>query len=110
VRRAPVGTTFRFTLNEAAAVRFAFTHSLSGRRVGRRCVAQTKKNLGKHRCSRTVTAGSFSFRAGVGRHGVRFQGPLPRSEKLKPGRYTLIITATNASGKTTARLRFTIAS
>ncbi len=108
VRTPPVGTTFRFKVNGAARVRFAFTQPLPGRRVGRRCVAQTAKNRRKRRCPRIITAGSFSFSAGAGAYSVRFQGRIPRSKKLKPGRYTLIISATNTAGSTNARLTFTI--
>jgi hypothetical protein len=41
---------------------------------------------------------------------VRFQGRLSRRKKLKLGRYTLVVTAKDASGATSAptSLRFTI--
>jgi hypothetical protein len=39
---------------------------------------------------------------------VHFQGRISPSKKLRPGRYTLVITATNTAGSTTARLKFTI--
>jgi DNA-binding beta-propeller fold protein YncE len=109
VHRPPIGTTFGFTLNESATVRFAFTQNLPGRKVHGRCVARTSKNLGRPSCTRTVTFGAFSFTAGAGAHKVRFQGRISKHNKLKPGRYTLIITATNAAGQhATARLTFTI--
>jgi hypothetical protein len=109
VHKPPVGTTFRFTLNESARVRFAFTQNLPGRKVRGRCVARTSNNLGKHSCTRTVTFGAFSFAAGAGAHKVRFQGRISKHNKLKPGLYTLVITATNAAGqRATARLMFTI--
>ncbi|HET6448301.1 MAG TPA: PKD domain-containing protein, partial [Conexibacter sp.] len=38
VNRAPVGTTFRFTLDRAASVTIAFAQRASGLRSGRRCV------------------------------------------------------------------------
>jgi hypothetical protein len=107
--KPPVGTTFRFTLNQSTRVRFAFTQNLPGRKVRGSCVARTSKNLGKPACTRTVTFGAFSFTAGAGAHKVRFQGRISKHNKLKPGRYTLIITATNAAGQqATARLTFTI--
>lgn len=108
VRKPPVATAFRFRLSGAAAMRFAFTQTLPSRSVGGRCMAQTAKNRLKRRCWRLVTAGSFRFSAGVGAYSVRFQGRISRSKTLKPGTYTLIITATNTSGSTSARLRFTI--
>jgi hypothetical protein len=107
--KPPVGTTFRFTLNELARVRFAFTQRLPGRRVNGRCVAPTSANVGRPACTRTLTAGAFSFAATAGAHRVRFQGRISKHKKLKPGRYTLIITATNPAGqRASSRLTFTI--
>jgi hypothetical protein len=82
--RSPVGTTFRFTLNASARVRFVF------RQRGRK-------------------RGALSLSVGPGAHRVRFAGRISRHKKLTPGRYTLIITATNAAGqRATAKLTFTI--
>ena len=90
-------------------MRFAFTQKQPGRNVRGRCVARTSKNVGKPACTRTVTVGALSFAAGAGSHKVRFQGRTSKHNKLKPGRYTLIITATNTAGqRATARLTFTI--
>ena len=55
--KVPVGTTFTFSLNEPAAVRFTFTTRLPGRRVGRKCVARTRSNRHRKACTRTVGAG-----------------------------------------------------
>jgi hypothetical protein len=72
-------------------------------------VAQTGKNRTKRACARTVTRAVLSFGGHSGLNKVGFQGRLSRSKTLKPGRYTLIITATDAGGQhTTARLTFTI--
>ena len=108
VRKPPVGTTFRFKLSQAAAVRFAFTQSRLGRPVGGRCLAATATNRRKRRCWRTVTAGSFTYSAEAGAYTVHFQGRTSRSKRLKPGRYTLVISATNSAGSTMARLKFRI--
>ena len=109
--RPPVGTTFRFTLNEAATVRFAFAQVLPGRKVNGKCVAQTATNRTHKPCTRSVPRGSLSFSAGAGLHKLAFQGRLTRTTKLKPGTYTLTIRATNAAGQqATKTLRsFTIA-
>jgi FG-GAP repeat len=106
----PVGTTFSFTLNVKAKVSFAFTQPATGRRVGRTCVAKTHTNRRKHSCKRAVTKGSLAVTGHVGRNKVSFQGVISRSRKLKPGSYTLVITATSAAGLTSApaRLSFTI--
>lgn len=89
---------------------FTFTKPASGRKVGKTCVAQTKKNTKKHRCIRTVVAGTLVFSAHAGTNKVRFEGLISKHHKLKPGSYTLHMTAT-ASGKhsTTGTLHFTIA-
>jgi hypothetical protein len=73
-----LGTRFSFILNEQARVRFAFI-----RRQGRR----------------TVTQGTLSFAGHAGLNRVYFDGRISSSRKLKPGRFTLVITATNRSAQ-----------
>ncbi len=108
--KLPVGTTFSFSLNVPATVALAFTDTVGGRRVGKKCVAQTRRNRKRHRCSRTVTAGTLTLSAHQGTNSVHFEGLVSKHRKLKPGRYTLTITATNASGAHSAseRVSFTI--
>jgi hypothetical protein len=108
--RVPIGTKFSFSLNEQASVSFSFIQKVSGRKVARKCVAQTPKNAKRKRCTRTVTAGTLSFTAHAGTTTVRFQGRISPSKRLAPGRYTLIITATNSAGARSApaSLGFTI--
>jgi hypothetical protein len=91
-------------------VTFTFTEPTIGRKVGKSCVAQTSTNKHKHRCTRTVIAGTLTFSAHAGTNKVRFEGPISKHSKLKPGSYTLLVTAT-ASGEhsTTRTLHFTIA-
>jgi hypothetical protein len=109
-RQPPLGTTFFFRLNEPARVRLAFTQPADGRKVGRRCVAQTGENKSEHPCTRTVVAGTLTLSARRGPNRVSFQGVISRRKKLELGSYTLVLTAT-ASGEhsTPRRLRFTIA-
>jgi hypothetical protein len=73
------------------------------------CVAQTPKNKGRHRCTRTAVLGALSFPARAGQSKVRFDGRLPKRPKLRPGNYTLLVSA-SASGARSApkALRFTI--
>jgi PKD domain len=108
--RPPVGTTFSFNLNESALVRFAFTQRIAGRRVGKRCVAQAKRHRHASRCSRTVTVAAMTFVGHTGINRVSFQGRVSRMKKLPPGRYVLVITATNAAAQRSAprSLAFTI--
>lgn len=109
-KKAPVGTTFSFTLDQSANVRFVFAQQVGGRSVKGRCVAQTKSNRRKRACKRTVTRGTLSFAAHSGLNKLAFQGLLTRSKKLPPGRYTVLISAANAAGRRSATrsLRFTI--
>ena len=57
-----------------------------------------------------MIAGTLRFRAHAGANKVRFQGRISRTRKLKPGRYTLVITATSTTGpqSTPKTLTFTI--
>jgi hypothetical protein len=105
-----VGTTFRFTLNEPAGVGFAFTQRRPGRRVGGKCVPPTKRNAGRRGCKRSVTAGVLKFSGHTGPNRVRFKGRISRRKKLKPGKYSLVMTARDSAGARSVpkRLSFTI--
>jgi hypothetical protein len=110
-RRAgpPVGTTFSFSLNEPATVSFSFTRRASGRSVRGKCVAKSPKNAEHKTCKRTVADDTLSFTGNSGSNKVIFAGRISRSNRLKPGNYTLTITATNAAGHSApAHLTFTI--
>ncbi|HXD55985.1 MAG TPA: hypothetical protein VN618_14610 [Solirubrobacteraceae bacterium] len=109
IKRPPVGTTFTFTLDRAAVVTLRFTTVVPGRRVGRRCVEQSKRNRHKKRCSRTITAGVLSFNAHAGTDKIRFYGVLSGHRRLRPGAYTMTATATASGLSGAARtLHFTI--
>ena len=94
-----MGTTFRFTLNEAATVRFAFSQLLSGRKVNGKCVAHTAANRTHKPCTRGAPGGSLSFSTGGGPHKLLFEGRLSRTRKLKPGTYAVAIIAINSAGQ-----------
>jgi hypothetical protein len=104
-RKVPRGTTFRFTLNEPAKVTLVFRRLVSGRKAGRRCVAVTPRNKSRRKCTRKLAAGRLSHSYQAGSHKLRFQGRLSRHRKLKLGRYTVTLTATNASGQRSAAKR-----
>lgn len=107
----PIGTTFRFTVNESSTVRFAFGQTLPGRKFKGRCVAQTASNRNRTPCKRLARRGSLSFRATAGAHALNFRGRLSRARKLRPGSYTLTMSATNSVGQRAIRtLTFTIVS
>jgi hypothetical protein len=79
--RPPVGTTFSFTLDQPATVALRF--SAKGRRA---------------------RGGTLTLRGHQGTNTVAFAGRVARRRTLRPGRWTVRITATNAAGqRTTAR-------
>jgi hypothetical protein len=106
----PVGTTFGFTLDKAATVRLVFTQLAAGRKVSGKCVTPTRANTKRPKCTRTVTVGTLSFQGHAGTNKIRFQGRLSSRRSLKPGRYTLSITARDSTGLQSApqSLSFTI--
>ena len=107
----PRGTTFGFTLNEAAVAHLTFTQVLSGRTVAGRCVAQTAHNRAKRSCRRTRLAGTLALAAPAGADHLRFEGRLSAARKLQPGRYTAALSASAAGLTSTPRsLTFTIVS
>jgi FG-GAP repeat protein len=108
-KTAPVGTTFSFSLNVPAAISFTFTQRVSGRKVTGKCVAQAKRKRRRRTCQPTVKAANLSFIGHSGTNRVAFQGRISRSSELKPGHYTLLITAENSAGHSSPhRLTFTI--
>jgi hypothetical protein len=61
------------------------------------CSAPQKSNKGARHCTRHLGVGSVSFQANAGLDKVVFDGRLSPSKKLKPGAYTLAITASAAA-------------
>jgi CSLREA domain-containing protein len=108
-KKPPVGTTFSFTLDQGARVTFAFTQPAAGRRVHGKCVPQTKRNKHKPRCHRTLTRATLRMGGKAGKNSLKFNGRAG-SHTLKPGKYTVVITAVNSSGQASSpkTLTFTI--
>ncbi len=108
-RKPPVGTTFSFSLSEPSSVTFTFTQRADGHKVGHRCLAGSSKHGKRNACKRTVTAGVLAFTGHAGTNKVVFGGRISKLKKLRPGRYTLMITATDSAGHSKpAKLSFTI--
>jgi hypothetical protein len=88
----PVGTKFSFTLNESATVTLTFTQLLDGRRVKGKCIAPTAKNKRKPHCQRQGRVSVLTdSTAHAGANAIAFEGKLPNSSKLKPGKYEFTI-------------------
>jgi hypothetical protein len=101
-----VGTIFKYKLDLAAAVRFDFTQQ-GRRKTNGKCVAPNRRNKRKPKCTRL--RGSLTFTGHAGLNTVRFKGWLSRTQKLTPGKYTLLITAiTPGVGTTSQTLAFRI--
>jgi hypothetical protein len=85
--KPPIGTTFTFTLS--ASARVTLTFSVRGKRR---------------------PLGTLTFAGRKGRNRVKFAGHLGKHRRLKPGSYTVTITAAGASGKPSkpAKLSFKI--
>ena len=93
----------RLQRNGAGEATITFARAKPGRRIGRRCACSpTRRNRARRRCTRLLRAGSLILSAHAGTNKVRFQGRLSRSKKLKPGRYTLTITAVDSAGNKSA--------
>ncbi len=109
-RKPPVGTTFTFTLNTPATIELTFTHRVKGREVKHECVGPTGHNEHHRHCMRSVTVGNLILTGGhAGTDKIRFQGRLSQKHKLAPGAYTLTITASDPSGRSSSRTtKFTI--
>jgi alpha-tubulin suppressor-like RCC1 family protein len=112
IRQAKIqtGTTFSFSLNEQATVSLSFRQLMEGRRSAHGCIAETRENRQRKRCSYVVTRGTLSLTGHSGINEVLFAGRISRIDELKPGRYELIITATSSAGQrsTPVSLSFTI--
>jgi alpha-tubulin suppressor-like RCC1 family protein/DNA-binding beta-propeller fold protein YncE len=107
--KTPTGTTFSFSLNEQATVRFGFIEIPGGTSAAHSCLAKTREDARRKSCN-TVSGGTLSFTGRPGTDKVAFAGRISRADKLKPGRYELTITATSATRQSSApvSLRFTI--
>jgi len=95
-KRAPLGTAFRFTLNEAASLRVTIERSVGGLRSGRRCLAPSAKLRRHHakRCQRTVAVGALSrAKQPSGAGMLAFSGRIGK-KPLSPGAYKAVLGAT----------------
>lgn len=105
----PGGLVLAVSLSEAAKITLRFLAPAPGRVVKGHCSAPSKRNKGARRCTRHTLAGFLSFQANAGPNKVAFDGRISRTKKLKPGTYTVAITASAANGNSAAsKLAITI--
>ena len=95
-----------FKLSEAAALQLSLVRKLPGRKVGGKCVRQTKGNIGHKRCQLFRPVGKpFAATGKAGANSVA----LPHGSRLAPGNYRLDVTATDTAGnKSTQRTFFRV--
>jgi streptogramin lyase len=103
-RRARRGSGFRYRLSEAATVTIRIYRRTRGRKVGRRCRANSRRYRHRRRCTRLVGKGRLTRRARTGRNTVRFSGRIGR-RALKPGRYQAKLQAANGGALHRSRVR-----
>lgn len=87
---AKVGTTVRYTLSAAGTTRFSVERQTIGRKKGKKCVPQTRRNRRAKRCKRYVAVkGSFTHTGKAGGNSFTFTGRI-KNKRLRPGRYQLV--------------------
>jgi len=102
--RAPIGAQVTYTLSAAAMGTFSVERRLPGRKVGKRCVKQTKANRTKKKCSRFKSMkGSFTHSGQAGTNSFKFSGRLT-GKALKPGSYRLVGNAGSVSKTASFRI------
>jgi len=105
-----VGTTVKYTLSEAATVKFGVERASKGRLVKGKCVKPTRSNATKKPCTRYVTVrGSFTHQGQTGSNAFKFRGRLG-GRTLQPGSYRLAGVATDPAGQSSVleRINFRI--
>jgi RTX calcium-binding nonapeptide repeat (4 copies) len=96
------GTTFRYSLSEAATVTFTIERRTSGRKVKGRCRTKTRSNARRPRCARFRRIGSFDARAAAGTNGTPFSGRI-KGRPLRPGAHRALLDAVDAAGNRSTR-------
>jgi hypothetical protein len=91
------GTTFRYSLSEAATVTFTIQRKRKGRKVGKKCKKRTPDNRKRRKCTRYSRVGAFRQQASTGANRKPFSGKIGK-KTLRPGRYRALLVATDAAG------------
>jgi subtilisin-like proprotein convertase family protein len=93
-KKPPVGTKVSYRLDKAAKLTFSVLRVTTGRRSGKKCVAQTKKNRKAKKCTRLVgVKGSFTHNGKTGANTLKFSGRVG-GKRLGAGSYRLRAVAT----------------
>ena len=95
--KARRGSAFLYTLSQASTATIVIERQTPGRAVGKRCVAHTKANAKKKRCTITTRVGTLTRKSKTGRNTIAFSGRLGR-KALAPASYRATITARAGTG------------
>ena len=96
-------TSFGFRSNEVGTALIVFKRQETGRRQGRRCVAQTRRNRSAKKCTRFVPAGQFAKPATTGVQRIAFNGA-----RLRRARHRATLTVVDGTGNRSKPLQITI--
>jgi hypothetical protein len=94
---ASKGTTFRYSLSEAATVTFAIERKTSGQKVKGACRAKTRPGAARRTCTLFKRVGAFRVQAAAGPNRKHFSGRIGGTW-LGPGSYRAAVTAIDAAG------------
>ncbi len=101
-KKGPLGTTFRYKLSRAATVKFTIARRTGGRRVGSKCLRETKSNRKRGACTLYVTVGSFTKKGVAGANKASFSGRFGR-KFLVPGSYRATVSGSAGGARTQPR-------
>lgn len=103
------GGVLRLSVSEPGRVRVVITRATTGRKVKGACVAVTRKNRTRKRCTFQRVVQQFEQPVGSGVVSIPFSGKVGK-RRLPPGPYTATIAAIDAAGNASApvAIRFTI--
>jgi acid phosphatase type 7 len=90
-------SVFRYTLSEAATVRFTIRRRSKGRNVAGRCRSTTRQNRGRRACIFYRRVGRFVQSGVAGGNARPFRGRI-RNRRLNPGTFRASLVAFDAAG------------
>lgn len=108
-KRPAAGTTISYRDSTSATATLTIDEKVWGVAVGQRCVTTPRRARTRtHRCRRTVVVARILHADQPGANRLRFTGWVA-AKKFSPGRYTLLVVASNDGGSSRAlTARFTI--
>jgi PKD domain len=110
-RKAPLGTSFRFTLSALAKLQITISRSATGLRENHICRAPSAKLARAHakHCTRTIPVEALTRASEAkGPDSISFSGRIGH-HALSPGAYTATLSASNPAGRSKpVTLSFTI--